>query len=199
MWLLIHGEIKGNPLAFKYDTVSWKRWQCTGNFPASGLKSFRYRYDTFASNRHRSKGLHYLALLFQGYLTSDIPTGMVPTRCQSIYLWWVHKIPLVVIICTNLQVNSKAVWQSNTLTHWGQVMWIWVGKLTIIGTDNGRCKAIICTNAGILLILTLRYKLQRNFNKNSNIFIEENMFENVVREMLSTTSQPQWVNLSKAL
>ena len=45
------------------------------------------------------------------------------------------------------------------LTHWGRVTHICVGKLTIIGLDNGlspeRRQAIIWTNAGILLIRTL--------------------------------------------
>ena len=42
------------------------------------------------------------------------------------------------------------------LTHWGRVTHICVSKLTTIGSDNGlspgRHQAIICTNAGILLI-----------------------------------------------
>ena len=42
------------------------------------------------------------------------------------------------------------------LTHWGGVTHICVGKLTIIGSDNGlspdRRQAIIWTNAGLLLI-----------------------------------------------
>ena len=42
------------------------------------------------------------------------------------------------------------------LTHWGQVMYLCVGKLTTIGSDNGlspgRRQAIIWTSAGILLI-----------------------------------------------
>ena len=42
------------------------------------------------------------------------------------------------------------------LTHWGRVTHICVGKLTIIGSDNGlspgQRQAIIWTNAGILLI-----------------------------------------------
>ena len=42
------------------------------------------------------------------------------------------------------------------LTHWGRVMHIFVGNLTIIDSDNGlspcRCQAIIWTNAGILSI-----------------------------------------------
>ena len=45
------------------------------------------------------------------------------------------------------------------LTHWGRVTHIWVGKLTIIGSDNGLLpgwrQAIIWTNAGILLIRAL--------------------------------------------
>ena len=45
------------------------------------------------------------------------------------------------------------------LTHWGQVTHICVGKLTIIGSDNGlspgQRQAIIWTNAGILLIWPL--------------------------------------------
>ena len=44
----------------------------------------------------------------------------------------------------------------NELTHWGRVTHICIGKLTILGSDNGlspgRCQAIIWTNAGILLI-----------------------------------------------
>ena len=46
------------------------------------------------------------------------------------------------------------------LTHWGRTTHICVGKLTIIGSDNGlspgRRHAIIRTNAGILLIRPLR-------------------------------------------
>ena len=42
------------------------------------------------------------------------------------------------------------------LTHWGRVTHICVGYLTSIGPDDGlspgRRQAIICTNAGILLI-----------------------------------------------
>ena len=45
------------------------------------------------------------------------------------------------------------------LTYWGRVTHPCIGKLTIIGSDNGlspaRRQAIIWTNAGILLIRTL--------------------------------------------
>ena len=53
----------------------------------------------------------------------------------------------------------------NLLTHWGRATHICVGKLTIIGSDNGlspgRRQAIIWTNAGILII----WPLGINFNE----------------------------------
>ena len=59
------------------------------------------------------------------------------------------------------------------LTQWGRATHICVGKLTIIGSDNGlspgRRQAIIWTNAGILLI----GPLGTNFNE---IFIEIHTF-----------------------
>ena len=70
------------------------------------------------------------------------------------------------------------------LTHWGRVTHICVGNLSIIDSDNGlspsRHQAIIRTNAGIFAIWTVRNKLQWNFNRNSNIFIQEITFENIV-------------------
>ena len=80
-------------------------------------------------------------------------------------------------------------------------------KLTIISPDNGlspgRRQAIIWTNAGVVLIwplgttfsenLTLRNNLQWKFNRNCNIFIQENAFESVVCEMTVTLSRPQRV------
>ena len=42
---------------------------------------------------------------------------------------------------------------------------------------------------------TLGNKFQWNFSRNSNIFIEENTFENVVCKMLFISSRPQCVNI----
>ena len=80
-------------------------------------------------------------------------------------------------------------------------MRICVSNLTIIGSDNGlspdRRQAIICTNAGILLIgpLGTSKELQRKFNRNSNIFVLQNALENVVNEMASILFRPQCVNV----
>ena len=85
---------------------------------------------------------------------------------------------------------------------WGRVTHICVGKLTIIGSDNGlspgRRQAIIWTNDGILLIGAL----ETNF---SEILIEiqtfscwKKLFESVVCEMAAILSHElktqQWIN-----
>ena len=45
--------------------------------------------------------------------------------------------------------------------------------------------------------LAPRNKLQLNFDKNSNIFVQENAFESVVCEVAAILSRPQCVNLDK--
>ena len=77
---------------------------------------------------------------------------------------------------------------------------ICVGKLTIIGSDNGlspdRRQAIIWTNAGWIIVnWTLANIFQWKFNQNTAIFIEENAHENIVCEMAFTLSRPQGVKV----
>ena len=86
-----------------------------------------------------------------------------------------------------------------TLTHWGRVTHICVGKLTIIGSDNGlspgRRQAISRTmQCWDIVNWNLRNKLQWNLKRNSYIFIQENAFENVVWKMAAILSRPQCVN-----
>ena len=54
-----------------------------------------------------------------------------------------------------LDVSCMCIVYFSLLIHWGRVTHIRVGKLTIVGSDNGlspeRRQAIIWTNAGILL------------------------------------------------
>ena len=86
------------------------------------------------------------------------------------------------------------------LIHWGRVTHICVGKLTVIGSDNGldpgRRLAIIWTNAGILFIEPLGTNKSDILNQNWNIFIEENALENVVCEMASILCWPQCVDVT---
>ena len=62
-------------------------------------------------------------------------------------------------VCWRIYVSHSTRSERQCLTHWGRVTHICVGKLTIIGSDNGlslgRHQAIIWTNAGISLIRTL--------------------------------------------
>ena len=62
----------------------------------------------------------------------------------------------------------------NGLTHWGRVTHICVGK-----------PSHYLNKCWIIVNWTTTNKLQWNFNRNSNIFIQENAFENVVCEMAS--------------
>ena len=81
------------------------------------------------------------------------------------------------------------------LTHWGRVTHICVGKLTIIGSDNGlspgRHQAIIWTNAGILLI----GPLGTNFNE-ILIKIHTFSFKNIHLKMSSGKWRPFCLSLN---
>ena len=77
-------------------------------------------------------------------------------------------------------------------------MHICIGEITLIGSNNallaGRHQAIIWTNTGILLIGPLGTNFSEILNRNSYIFIQENVFENVSWKMFSILSWPQCVN-----
>ena len=66
------------------------------------------------------------------------------------------------------------------LTHWGRVTHIFVGNLSIIGSDNGLSpgwrQAINCTNAGILLIGRLVTNFSEILIQLLAFFIQENVF-----------------------
>ena len=115
---------------------------------------------------------------------------------------WFHKI-FTLLFMSSLQIGSKFEQRNITMvtpawTHWGRVTHVCVSKLTIIGSDNGlapgRRQTIIWTNDGILLIGPLGKKIQWKFNRNSNIFIQENAIESVICKMAAIFSRPQCVN-----
>ena len=77
------------------------------------------------------------------------------------------------------------------LSRCGRVTHICVSKLATIGSDQATSHYLNqCWN---IVNSTRRSKLQWNFNRNSNIFIEENTFEDVLCEMVSISSRPQCV------
>ena len=85
----------------------------------------------------------------------------IEVRCIVGFLRWVY--------CNNGSLCGVIYARTSIpvlLTHWGRVTYICVGKLTIIGSDNGlspwRRQAIIWTNAGILLIGPLGTKFSEN-------------------------------------
>ena len=95
---------------------------------------------------------------------------------------------------------AKHVFLQDVLTHWGRVTHKCVGKLIIIGSDNGlapgRRQAIIWINAALSLIGPLGTNFSEILIESLNIFIQEIAFESIVCEMASILSRPQWVNLS---
>ena len=68
----------------------------------------------------------------------------------SYYRLWCYDANMISSYCCDISVVAVV------LTRWGRVTHIYVGKLTIIGSDNGLSpggrQAIIRTNAGISLI-----------------------------------------------
>ena len=83
---------------------------------------------------------------------------------------------------------------SCNLTHWGQVTHICVSKLTITGSDDGLSQPNHYLNQCWNIVnWTLTNKLQWNVNRNSYIFIQENVSKNVVCKMADMLSQPQCV------
>ena len=91
--------------------------------------------------------------------------------------------------------QTQKICSSYMLTHWGRVTHVCVGKLTIIGSDNGlspeRHQAIIWTNAGILLIRPLG-------TNSSEILIEIHTFsfKNIHLKMSSARFRPFCLGLN---
>ena len=81
------------------------------------------------------------------------------------------------------------------LTHWGRVMHICVGKLTIIESDDGLSPGWHQAIIRNIVNWTLSNKIHWNLNRNSFIFIHENASENIVREMAAILSRGIRVNL----
>ena len=92
------------------------------------------------------------------HIIMDTPGNFLTKNiCINGSVMWIFKLTTETMPY-NIYVLLKLNWLV-VLTHWGRVTHICVGKLTIIGSDNGlspgRRQAIIWTNYGILLIWPL--------------------------------------------
>ena len=121
-----------------------------------------------------------LVIWWQSHWQSSMPVWKIRQSTGWCFCFSVTITVALLIFYTRLLIYH-ILW----LTYWGQVMHICISKLTIIGSDNGlspgQWQALIWTNAGILFI-------------KSYIFMQENVFENVVCKMPTILSQPQCVD-----
>ena len=135
----------------------------------------------------KSKKCPILVVLTQGqFWAFDIIIA-----CACLYVC-VNSEPVRIITHHLFKLGSPNLVQrckTMILTHWGRVTHICVGKLTVIGSDNGlspeQRKAIIWTNAGILLI----GPLETNFSE-ILIGIQTFSFKKMHLEMSSAKWHP---------
>ena len=94
-------------------------------------------------------------------------------------------------VITKIDISTSCV---TSLTHWGRVTHMCVSKLNIVVSDNGlspdRRQAIIWTNAVIFLTGSLRTNLSEILIEIYIFFIQENVFENVVKKLAAILSRP---------
>ena len=119
--------------------------------------------------------LGMLAAIMKNALPASI--NMRPYHAWHIHLiWWDHRPHFLTQINEDWAMEK---WIAGiALTHW---LVAWTAPCHYLKQ---------CWN---IVNWTLGNKLQWNFNRNSNIFIEDNTFENVVCEMLFISSWPQCV------
>ena len=113
-------------------------------------------------------------------------TGIFVRNCFSLSLNFIAWVPM-----HRIEDKSLLVW----LTHWGRVTYICVGKLTLIGSNNGLSpglrQGIIWTNAEILLIGFLG----TNFNDIQSQFIYFHSGKSISKCRLENGGQFVWASL----
>ena len=142
---------------------------CVGNSPVSGefpsqrpvTRSFDVFFDLCLNKRLSKQSWNWWF---------ETPSRSLWRHCNAWSIlsdcWWHgdvmgmninnHDTDHVLPEYSGLRARNVYLCICGNITHWGRVTHICVGKLTIIGSDNGlspgRRQAIIWTNAGILLI-----------------------------------------------
>ena len=112
--------------------------------------------------------IHHVPLLYQQYVTeqwnqwSFVTSSTITATFNPSWIsndMHIEGRDLLFIHGRNKVVIKISSSNDSFSTHWGRATHICVGKLTIIGIDNGlshgRRQAVIWTNAGILLIRSL--------------------------------------------
>ena len=110
--------------------------------------------------------------------------------------WGLTHWPLAEVVVILKEVSMTTCFG---FTHWGRATHMCVSKQ---GHNWFRQWLVAWSMPGHYLTQcwnfvnwTLGNKLQWNFNRNSNFFIQENAFESVICEMAAILSRPQWVKL----
>ena len=130
------------------------------------------------------------------YTFSNIYTNFVWIQSNHVELLWLFSNRLM-IKWTNFSMPSHKLFCRRyykfiefRLTHWGWVTHICVGKLIIIGSDNGLSPIIIWTNAGLLSIGPLRTYFSENLIK-----MQQFSLKKMHRKMLSAKWRPSCLGL----
>ena len=117
----------------------------------------------------------------------------VSTICEEYKKYWNNGICLSNKVTNKMEIRTSEPKRPQVpglwLTHLPLVPHIyasvnWVSIVSGNGLSPVRCEAITWNNAALLSIGPLGKKLQWDFNRNSNIFIQEHVFESVVCEMV---------------
>ena len=138
---------------------------------------------------------------------SQPPTAQPRTQFKSVgtqLLWldWQLRWPVTRRLGPSWQYNWD-IRPKPMSTHWGRMRHICVSKPSHYWTlDNGlapiQCQAMIWSDIHCLINFTLGNK-RCNFNRNSNFFIQENAFQNIICKMAYILHLHQYVqsNLAK--
>ena len=132
----------------------------------------------------------------KGYIT---PPPLHPTR-KAFYVW-VNDSANEIKSTVYRQPPSQPLSNIAYLTHWGRLTHICVGKLTIIGSDNGlspgRHQTIIWTNDWILLIGPLGTNFSEIFIKIQNFSFTKMHLKISSGKMAANLSRERWVNTTR--
>ena len=96
---------------------------------------------------------------------------------QEVRVIWIHHTALIIAMTSPHKMCTGVV------SCWGRVTHICARKRTIISSYKGLAPSHYMNQCWNTVNSNLRNKLQWNLERNSYIFVHENVFENVVCEM----------------